>query len=195
VRSLRAQLRTSTAPLAALVHRHWHGEEEERPSQICSFCNLNQPEDQEHILLTCPTYDCYRQSLLQLIQAEWQRADQRGTIYGRRDHHANSPAPPPPPVWWTEARKHFFSIAEHNYSADIGSWSTMSTLQQAQWILTFDCESHTATSRAAVALADAAGTVSVYNEDLQRIWNIARRTNDLILNIFSHRHRSLSADE
>ena len=63
-RSLRAQLRTGTAPLAAIESRHHHGPESTRPSPLCIHCDLAAVDDQAHVLCVCPLHEDDRTRLI-----------------------------------------------------------------------------------------------------------------------------------
>ena len=63
-----AQMRTSTAPLRALLHHHGLAD-----SPLCVHCNMQAPDDQSHVLWDCPVFEAPRQRLLRVARPEWQR--------------------------------------------------------------------------------------------------------------------------
>ena len=63
-----AQMRSSTAPLQALLHHQNLSD-----SPLCQHCELQQPEDQVHLLCVCPTYQPYRDELFESVRPEWER--------------------------------------------------------------------------------------------------------------------------
>jgi len=114
-RSLRAQLRTGTAPLAAIESRHHQGPESTRPSPLCIHCDLAAVDDQAHVLCVCPLHEDDRTRLFDFIDTEWRRAA-AAARYSRAS-----------PPWWYHAIDQF----------DCG-WSSMNHLQRAQWMLQYD---------------------------------------------------------
>jgi hypothetical protein len=63
-----AQMRTSTAPLRALLHHHGLAD-----SPLCLHCDMQAEDDQAHVLWSCPAYQAPREHLLRVARLEWER--------------------------------------------------------------------------------------------------------------------------
>jgi hypothetical protein len=69
----KARLRSSTAPLAAIQHRHYP---ERYPSPLCVWCDTASPEDQAHVLCQCEAHAATRQDLYRCID-DWHEWESR----------------------------------------------------------------------------------------------------------------------
>jgi len=72
-RKLRTQMRTWSAPLAAILHRVGRTITKTMPpSPICVMCNTNTDETPTHLTSACPAYHAHRNSLFRIVEEEWQ---------------------------------------------------------------------------------------------------------------------------
>ena len=95
-RLLRAQLRTSTAPLAALIARHhWSTRRTtvfsssggSGGSGRCEFCSMGVVEDQAHFLCECPLHHSDRIQLFAMIEKRWDFIDWVFDESNHNHHH------------------------------------------------------------------------------------------------------------
>jgi hypothetical protein len=71
-RKLRAQMRTGSAPLQAIIHRIHSS-----VSPLCPHCPLGAVEDQAHAMCVCPLHDDARRVLYAVVEKEWQRGEEK----------------------------------------------------------------------------------------------------------------------
>jgi hypothetical protein len=109
-RKARLQLRTSCAPLQALVDRHVQRAGSGRSSSAtCRCCDSGMDEDQGHALCECSLHEEDRAILFAAVDRVWLRAALRQR------------------QWWRAA-----CVAFH---ARHGLWSELNARQQSQWLL------------------------------------------------------------
>jgi hypothetical protein len=120
---IRAQLRTSSAPLDALIARHnrsSYGSSRgarglHSISGICRHCLLGVEEDQAHALSECTLHEADRHQLFMVIEQWWYLAASTGAAR----------AAAPPSSWLQVAQRHFRAAG----------WTDLTHRQRAQWLL------------------------------------------------------------
>ena len=79
-RKLRAQMRTGSAPLQAIIHRI-----HDDVSPICPHCPLGAVEDQAHAMCVCPLHDDARRALYVVVEQEWKKGEEKGEEWWLRE--------------------------------------------------------------------------------------------------------------